>query len=412
MDGPSAARRRLTRMLGRDPHEEGRTATTLELFFDLTFVVVFSLAGVQLADAIAEAHYFTAFLGFGFCAFAAIWAWINFTWMASAFDTDDWLFRAVTMLQMIGVCIMALGIEPFFASVTAGDRPNNTVLVIGYVVMRVALLAQWARVAVSSPQYRTAAVTYLAAITVAQVGWLFTAFAPLTLAQIIVVGLVLYVVELGGPVIAEKRQRTPWNPHHIAERYGLLTIITLGEGVVGTVVALQALLEAQGWSPDVAVLGVAAMVLNLSIWWIYFSIPVGHALVRNPDKCFIWGYGHVVIFMAIAAFGAGLHVEALGISHEAHVSNVVVASAFVVPLAVAVLGIELMDAYLTGYDGHRALTVAITLALLGAGVAAVAAGATPLAALVWSAIALLVQVVVEELWSGKRRAERLAYRSL
>lgn len=120
-DGPSAVRRRLTRMAGRDPHEEGRTATTLELFFDLTFVVVFSLAGVQLADAIAEAHYFTAFLGFGFCAFAAIWAWINFTWMASAFDTDDWLFRAVTMLQMIGVCIMGLGVEPFFASVAAGS---------------------------------------------------------------------------------------------------------------------------------------------------------------------------------------------------------------------------------------------------------------------------------------------------
>ncbi|MGV7807661.1 low temperature requirement protein A, partial [Mycobacterium kansasii] len=76
-------------------------------------------------------------------------------------------------------------------------------------------------------------------------------------------------------------------------------------------------------------------------------------------------------------FGAGLHVEALGISHEAHVSNVVVASAFVIPLAAAVLGIEIMDAYLTGFDGHRAVTVGITLALLGAGVAAVAAGATP-----------------------------------
>jgi len=407
-DGPSAVRRRLTRMAGRDPHEEGRTATTLELFFDLTFVVVFSLAGVQLADAIAEAHYLAAFLGFGLCAFAAIWAWINFTWMASAFDTDDWLFRAVTMLQMLGVCIMGLGVEPFFASIVAHEQPNNTVLVIGYVVMRVALLSQWARVAFSSPQYRNVAVTYIIAITVAQIGWIFSAFAPLTLAQFVGIGVVLFVVELGGPYIAERRVRTPWNPHHIAERYGLLTIITLGEGVVGTVVALQALLKAQGWSLDVAVLGVAAMVLNLSIWWIYFSIPVGEALVRNTNKCFAWGYGHMVIFLAIAAFGAGLHVEALGISHEAHVSNVVVASAFVLPLAVAVLGIEIMDAYLTGFDGHRALTVAITLALLGAGVAAVAAGATPLAALVWSAIALLVQVVVEELWSGKRRAERLA----
>lgn len=294
------------------------------------------------------------------------------------------------------------------ASITAREQPNNTVLVIGYVVMRVALLAQWTRVALSSRRYRAAAVTYILAITLAQVGWLVSAFAPLTLSQFLVLGLVLFVMELGGPYLAERRERTPWHPHHIAERYGLLTIITLGEGVVGTVVALQALLTTQGWSVDIAVLGVAAMVLNLSIWWIYFSIPVGHALVRDPDKCFAWGYGHIVIFMAIAAFGAGLHVEALGISHHAHVSNVVVAAAFVVPLAVAVLGIEIMDAYLTGFDGHRAVTVGVTLALLGAGVVAVAAGATPLAALVWSAIALLIQIVVEELWSGKRRAERLA----
>jgi low temperature requirement protein LtrA len=289
-EGPtSSLRLRLNRMTGRDPDEEGRTATTLELFFDLTFVVVFSLAGVQLADAIAEAHYLTAFLGFGFCAFAAIWAWINFTWMASAFDTDDWLFRLVTMLQMLGVCIMGLGVAPFFESITAGHTPDNKVLVLGYVVMRVALLAQWARVAVQSPQYRQAATTYIVAITIAQIGWVVSAFAPLTLTQFLVFSLGLFVVELGGPWIAERRQRTPWNPRHIAERYGLLTIITLGEGVVGTVVALQALVKAQGWSFDVALFGVAAMALNLCLWWIYFSIPVAHALAGNIGKCFKWG---------------------------------------------------------------------------------------------------------------------------
>ena len=140
-DGPSAVRRRLTRMAGRDPHEEGRTATTLELFFDLTFVVVFSLAGVQLADAIAEAHYFTAFLGFGFCAFAAIWAWINFAWFASAFDTDDWFFRITVLVQMIGVAIIAIGIPDVFTSLNEHEHVDNRVLVIGYIVMRVGLVA-------------------------------------------------------------------------------------------------------------------------------------------------------------------------------------------------------------------------------------------------------------------------------
>lgn len=387
---------RLNRMSGRDPDEEGRTATTLELFFDLTFVVVFSLAGVQLADAIAEAHHLAAFLSFGFCAFAAIWAWINFTWMASAFDTDDWLFRLVTMVQMLGVCIVGLGVAPFFESVIAGHRPDNGVLVLGYVVMRVALLAQWARVAAQSPRYRSAAIIYIMAISIAQVGWIITALAPLTLWQLVVLGLVLYAVELGGPWTAERRQGTPWNPHHIAERYGLLTIITLGEGVVGTVVAMQALVKVQGWSGDVAVFGLAAMALNLCLWWIYFSIPVAHALTLNTSKCFAWGYGHIVIFMAVAAVGAGLHVEALGVSHQAHVSNLVVASAVVVPVTLAVLGIAVMDSYLTGFDGKRAATVAVTLMLLVGGLVAVQLGATPRSVVVWSALALAVQVLAEE----------------
>ncbi len=395
-------------MTGRDPSEQGRTATTLELFFDLTFVVVFSLAGTQLAHAIAEAHYLVAFVGFGFCAFAAVWAWINFTWMASAFDTDDWLFRAVTVLQMLGVCIIALGVEPFFASLTAHDIPDNGVIVLGYVVMRVAMVFQWARAAISSPEYRDAATTYVVVITLAQIGWVCTALVSLSFGALISVGVLLYLIELGGPVVAEVRRRTPWHPHHIAERYGLLTIITLGEGVVGTVAALQALVKEQGWSTDVVTLGVSAMVLNLALWWMYFSIPVGEALARSPRKCFAWGYGHIVLFMAVAGFGAGLHVEALGISHEAHVSNLVVASAFVAPLAISVLGIAIMDIYLTGLDRARAGTVGVTLALLGAGLAAVAFGATPQTAMVWSALALLVQVVAEELWSGRRRHQRLS----
>ena len=403
----TGAQRRLARMTGRDPGEQGRVSTTLELLFDLTFVVVFSISGVQLAEALAEGHYRQAFLGFGFCSFAAIWAWINFTWMASAFDTDDWLFRVVTMLQMIGVCILALGVEPFFASIRAGQAPDNSVIVLGYVIMRVALLAQWTRVAVSATRHRRAALTYIVTIALAQIGWIVSAQVPFSLGALVAFGLLLYAVELGGPLLAERGERTPWNPHHIAERYGLLTIITLGEGVVGTVVALQALVKQQGWQPDVAVLGLAAMALNLAIWWIYFSVPTGDALRRAPHKCFPWGYGHILLFVAIAAFGAGLHVEALGISHEAHVSNLVVAGSFVAPLALVVVGIGVLDGYLTGFDGPRAVSVGLTLALLGAGLVAVAAGATPLTALVCSAIALVVQVVVEERWAGGRRRERL-----
>jgi low temperature requirement protein LtrA len=79
---------RVRPMSGRDPHETGRTATPLELLFDLTFVVAFGFAGNEAAHALAEAHWGAALLGFGLAMFAVCWAWINFTWFASAYDTD------------------------------------------------------------------------------------------------------------------------------------------------------------------------------------------------------------------------------------------------------------------------------------------------------------------------------------
>ena len=86
-------------MGGRDPHEAHRVATPLELLFDLTFATSFSLAAAQLAHALAEGHHAAAFLGFGFASFAICWAWINFSWFSSAYDTGDWMFRVATMVQ-------------------------------------------------------------------------------------------------------------------------------------------------------------------------------------------------------------------------------------------------------------------------------------------------------------------------
>jgi low temperature requirement protein LtrA len=104
------------RMRGRDPNQFHRVATPLELLFDLTFVIAFGLAASQFAHALAEGHYATALIGFGFASFAISWAWINFSWFSSAYDTDDWIFRVVTMVQMIGVLVLAIGLPRMFAS--------------------------------------------------------------------------------------------------------------------------------------------------------------------------------------------------------------------------------------------------------------------------------------------------------
>src|SRR5262245_18365321 len=113
------------RFVGRDPTEAHRAATPLELLFDLTFVVAFGIAADELAHYLADGVTWSAIGAFAFAIFAVSWAWINYSWFASAYDTDDWVFRLATMVQMVGVIVLALGLEPAFASIVRGDVLNN-----------------------------------------------------------------------------------------------------------------------------------------------------------------------------------------------------------------------------------------------------------------------------------------------
>ncbi len=149
-EGPQradSAVHRVRTMTGRDPHEQHRVATPLELLFDLTFVVAFGIAASQFAHLLAGGHVAAGLAAFSFAMFAVCWAWINFSWFASAYDTDDWIYRLTTMLQMVGVIVLALGLPQMYASIEHGGHVDNTVVVAGYVVMRVAMVAQWLRAA-------------------------------------------------------------------------------------------------------------------------------------------------------------------------------------------------------------------------------------------------------------------------
>src|ERR1700719_5044070 len=114
-------------MVGRDPHEKHRVATPLELLFDLAFATCFSVAASQFAAELAEGRYAAALLGFGFASIAICWAWGSFSWFSSAYDTDDWLFRVATMVQMIGVLVLAAGVPRMFVSVERRGYLDNSI---------------------------------------------------------------------------------------------------------------------------------------------------------------------------------------------------------------------------------------------------------------------------------------------
>src|ERR671914_1556101 len=248
---PLAHRRR--RFSGRDPDESHRAATPLELLYDLTLVVAFGVAADELAHYVADDHVGAGIAGFAIATFAVSWAWVNYSWFASAYDTDDWVFRLATMVQMGGVIVLALGLPQMFASIDHGDTLDADVMVAGYVVMRVPLLFLWWQVSRhDEPRSRTAR-SYITTVGIAQAGWIALVILDLPLETTLALFAALGALELTGPFLAERKARTPWHPHHIAERYGLLVIITLGEVILGTVAALNAVVHGEaGWTLDAA----------------------------------------------------------------------------------------------------------------------------------------------------------------
>ncbi|MGU3586583.1 low temperature requirement protein A [Rhodococcus sp. C26F] len=100
------------------------------------------------------------------------------------------------------------------------------------------------------------------------VGWIVLIFVDVPVWETFLLTVPLILLELLGPVLGERATRTPWHPHHIAERYSLLTIIALGEVIVGTVASLSAVVELQGWDVTAAVTGLAGVGLTFGLWWV------------------------------------------------------------------------------------------------------------------------------------------------
>jgi low temperature requirement protein LtrA len=388
-----AHRRR--RFRGRDPEEDHRSATPLELLYDLTMVIAFGTAADELAHYVADGHAGAGIAGFAFAAFGVAWAWVNYTWFASAYDTDDWVFRLATMVQMVGVIVLALGLPRMFASIDHGDSLDNGVMVAGYVVMRVALVFLWWQVARHDPARARTARSYMATIGAAQVGWIVLAVLALPIVTTFALFAVLVALEMLGPFVAERKARTPWHPHHIAERYGLLLIITLGEVLIGTVASIGAVVDGEeGWSVDAVLLAVAGVGLAFGVWWMYFAVPWAEPLARHRERAFAFGYGHLVIFSAIAAMGAGLHVAAYRLEGEAEIGTTAVVLSVAIPVAVLVaLFYTLYSVLMRAFDPYHLGLLVGTAACLVLAVVLAAAGVSVAVCLLVIMLAPAVTVV-------------------
>jgi low temperature requirement protein LtrA len=329
LSSPPRARHWLTRMTARSPHEAHRAATPLELFFDLVFVVAIAQAASGLHHAIAEAHPVEGVIGYLMVFFAIWWAWMAFTWFASAYDCDDVPYRLLVFVQIAGALLMAAGISSMLET-----RTPNIATVGGYVVMRLALVAQWLRAGASDPARRTTARRYAFGIIVLQTAWVGILFTP---QYWLLPGFVLLAaLDICVPMWAERANPTTWHPHHIAERYGLLTLIVLGESILAANATIQSALAAGGALSDLMPLIIGGLLIVYSMWWVYFDRPV-HDLLTSIQKAFVWGYGHYVVFASAAAVGAGLAAAVDVATHHAKIGAVGAGAAVAIPVATYLL---------------------------------------------------------------------------
>ncbi|MET9377858.1 low temperature requirement protein A [Streptomyces sp. NPDC002992] len=344
-------------LTARSRAEAHRAATPLELFFDLCFVVAVAQAGAELVHAVAEAHTADGIAHYAMVFFAVWWAWMNFTWFASAYDNDDALYRVVTLVQIAGVLVLAAGVSRAF-------EDDFLVVVLGYVVMRLALSFQWLRAAhhARDAAERTMCRRYAGGVVLCQIGWTSLLYAPDAARPWIF--LVMAVAELTVPVFAEKDVTTQWHPHHIAERYGLFTIIVLGETIAAATVAVKTGIAEYDALDELLPIAAGGLLIVYAAWWVYFVVPAHDRLTSNR-KGFLWGYGHYLIFASAAAIGAGIEIAVEQAVGKAHISTLAASAAVTIPAALFLLCVWLLHArYFKVGIAQQAVLPASSLAIL------------------------------------------------
>ena len=213
---------------------------------------------------------------------------------------------------------------------------------------------------------------------------------------------------MAGPVIAERKDGgTPWHAHHIAERYGLFVIIALGEGVVGTVASLSAVIEGQGWTLDAPLVCIAGTGLTFGMWWMYYIMPSAES-PRPPQprlRLGLWADAHL---RAIVATGAGLHVAAYYIEHKAHIGAV--ATVLTVAVPVCLSADDLRPLHLLSAPGRpfHLWLLAGTAVVLAASVMAAMAGVDMAVCLIILMFAPIVTVIGYEIVGHRHRMEAIA----
>jgi low temperature requirement protein LtrA len=277
---------------------EERHATWLELFFDLVFVV----AVAELGQNLTRDPTFDGFLEYVGLFIPVIWAWAGFTFYANRFDTDDLTYRLLILLAMFGVAAMA-------TNTPHAIEDGGEAFAVSYISVRLVLLALYARAIRNVPQAKTFATLYFTAFSVGTLIWVASLLVPPPgrwwLWGVALAG------ELLVPIFAWKRvPGAPIDPRHLPERYGLLTIIVLGEAVLAVVLGVAN----TSWELDSSLAAAGGFLIAAAIWWIYFDYLDQSVVTRGRAAGLVFTYAHFSVIIGIAAMGVAVKLQILAVA--------------------------------------------------------------------------------------------------
>jgi low temperature requirement protein LtrA len=363
------------RNLKSEQRAEERASTWLELFFDLCFVV----AVAALARGLHHEPNLDGMLRFLGLFVPVWWSWMIFTWYATCFDNDDVPYRVTLFVAMLSILGLAASVGRI------GVDPSAVVgFVLAYSLMRLLVAGLFVRAGRYVPSdLRPFVGFYAAGNIIGATIWLASLLVPAPFRYVIwAVGL---AVELLGPILAVMTLDNPrisFHPRHIAERYGLFTLIVLGESVL----AVASGTAGTDWALAAVLTAVAGFVAAACIWWLYFDHVGSSGIELGPRPAFYWGYGHFAVYAGIAAFGVGVQLAILG-------ARTVLAGGVILFL----LGIAFVDRINEGTQNDRVLIARLAAVALLVPITALGFLLSPLAFTVTVCLVLLALAFYETL---------------
>lgn len=280
-----------------------RHASWLELFFDLVFV----LAVAQVTRILTDQSGPAGLLKYAVLFLPVWWSWVGYTFYADRFETDEAEYRILMFCGMLTVAAFSLCVGGAFTP--TGD----TSAVISYALVRLVLIGLYVRAAYFVPLARVYCRQFIIGFGAACVLWIGSLFLPAPY-RYAAWGLAI-LVELVTPFL-DRRNATviPIDRSHIPERFGLFTIIVLGEAVIATAMGASQ----TAWTvPSIATASIG-FAMAAAIWWIIFDFVEDNAVVSpRLFPRFVYLYGHYFVVASIVAIGVGVE-HAIKETTEAH----------------------------------------------------------------------------------------------